>query len=258
MDRRVGEVFNSPSNNPLIITAGVESENPLVPGSGNYLSVEFDGPSGAGANRLARVSRNYGEHGAFDPTAKHSVSFLLRYDALTGSWGEANNTMFVMDGSGAFPGNSTWAVSAYGDSLSSLQWAFSSGAGYNASTGIPLSTEDHPRVMSNVYLLVGAVYSFDIEVDPGQQQYRVSVENLNFDILENPGDASFVSDWLPFAADVDEVFGIISIGVRRNSDGTSTIFSFDQLRIVPEPASVALAFGAFVGLLALSRRRRGK
>lgn len=249
---------NQTSNNPLDITAGVQSTNPLVAGSGNYLHVDIDGPAGAGASREANVSRAYGSFGDFDTTRPHTVSFLLRYDHLSGSWNENANSLFIMDGAGNIPtSTTTWAVSAFGSGLTSLQWTFSSGAGF--SNGVPQTSEEHPRVLSDVFLVVGSVYSFELEVNPGQQQYRVWVENLDFDFIDDPGSASFMSDWLPFTADVSEVAGKIVLGLRRSSDGTSTMLSFDQLQIIPEPRVYGIAAGVLVLFLVMTRRRcRGR
>ncbi len=247
------ESRNNTTSNPLIINAGVTAANPLGTGGGNYLSVDFEGSTG-GANREASVNRLYGDFGTFSKDTAHTVSFLLRFDALSGSFNGSNNTIFIMDGAGNIPNTSTrWAASAWGSNVNDLQWAFSSGAGF--SNGVPQTSEEHPRVLSDVFIITGAVYSFEIDVEPAQKRYRVAIENQKFDVIEDPGVGSFISDWLPFTADSTEVAGRVALGVRRSSTNTSTIMSFDSLQIIPEPQTYALG-AALVALCAVMIRRR--
>ncbi|AHF94756.1 hypothetical protein OPIT5_25835 [Opitutaceae bacterium TAV5] len=232
--------WRSSSNNTGGTTSAyVLDTNPLLVG-GNYFSYTVTTVAGNGV-ATSSLLRPYDATGvSVGGTTAFSTRFDFRADSVTGS--VRFNLSNSNSRTASYDGTATWVLSAYDG-----YWYAGNGAGDNfVSTGLAFET--------------GVTYSIAIHENPETLRWSVSISDgatsrtltdLNFRTsvwATGGGDSIADSRWLTFAA--AEVFSGTSVGA-------SATFSVDNIQIstVPEPAAVALIFGAaIIGFAALRRR----
>lgn len=237
---------------PSVLASGDPGFVPLS-GTTNYLQVDVTNQSATLA-RTGDVSRTYGSFGSLDITTIHTVSFLYRYDQVIGDL----QVLSLFDGNAAAEGipqtsSTSWLANGQGTSANGVQWVFSDGGTIDSGGLISISSPN--RVESNVRLVSGDRYSFEMLVDPANNRFQVDLTNLDYNV-SNGGVASFQSNWISFLQSNGSVFGNLNFAGRVLKDVDRSIgFSVDQIALVPEP-STGILFGLGLATILGLRRRR--
>lgn len=236
-------------------TSTVTNTNPLITGSGNYLSAAQVATEGAQLWPQYSQKRGYTSYGSLDITTVHQISFLYRLDKYDTTSGQAS-IFDVNLINQAVPQNSTttWAIQTWS---STDVWRLSQGDGFAGSGGTAFRIVNPLESSVNVFL--GDVYQFDITVDPQNNRYQATITNLDYAAnSRSTGTASYSSAWLDFVLQDEGVGGFLTYNsMIRHNAGNTIEYSIDNISIVPEPA----AYGAMIAIAILAftliaRRRR--
>ncbi len=227
--------------NSATLDSSVISANPLN-GGGNYLSSTLS-VSGAATNGLGVVSRDYDSFGDVDVASMHTISFDIRLDSGFDTFTSNLDYIQIFDRSGSntdFGSGASWLIRAAGDvppgttGLVATNWMVYDGTKDNVFSNTRF-------VDTGVALVPGAVYRFDVTVDPASSEYTVAINGVTTN-----------SD-LGFRAGNTFVSGQLNFGGRVNGQtDESMTFSVDSI-MIPEPSAALLVV---LGSLPLLGRRR--
>lgn len=227
----------------------VTNTNPLVTGSGNYLSAAMQGTAGSQLWPQQSQKRQYTSFGSLDITDVHHISFLYRLDNYVTTGGGQASIFDVNLINQAVPQESTttWAIQTWGATSTDV-WRLSQGNGIDLVPG-GLAFRITDPLDSSVNVFLGDVYQFEITVDPQNNRYQATITNLDYAAnSRSTGTASFSSDWLDFILKDEGVGGYLTYNaLMRHNVGHTIEYSIDNISIVPEPAT----YGAMIGIAIL-------
>lgn len=224
--------WSTSSNSNATVDGDVIDTNPF-PGGGNYLSLNVENSGVGTGTQAGGVRRTYESFGGVDTSAVHTVSFNFRLDGGI----DDLNRVRIMNSSTLNPNASNWKIRTLG--TGSSNFAFEEGGSSNVNT--------------NVQLVEGNEYYFELTLDPVNNRYIGHVSNLT------TGTDSFTSDWMDFQPNTfsSTLHFLVRVTDRASEldPNTEVNFSIDSIHIIPEPGTGLLAL---LGILALLGRRRVK
>ncbi|HWL52447.1 MAG TPA: PEP-CTERM sorting domain-containing protein [Chthoniobacteraceae bacterium] len=179
------------------------------------------------------------------------ISFDLSIDDLGDFLNTASNHFFLAQSNSAstnYTSNTNWLIYGYGGTdpesavAESGPLATAMQGQWNLMTG---GNSTNSYIPTGVALAEGVLYSFTLTLDRVNQSYSV---------LLTDGTTTFQSDPLSFY-NTNGNFLTRLVFSQNYQLNQNAIYSIGNIRIVPEPSSLALIAGAVAGIAALHRRR---
>jgi len=272
-------------------TVATDNTDPLHTGPGGDLNyLECTVTSASTARKYGSVARDY--DAGIDVTKSHSIDFLCRIDegedghALTESaaFEDFNDRYQMWDEDYDLAGsigdtvglNCSWAISVYGGIHDELpiekvgHWIVFDGAGAVGDTGF-LNARN---VDTGITVKSGVIYAFHLDIDmdtddgDAAKTWDVTItgsDGSSFDSKtqgenpDHPGTPGF-EEGLGWRADVATVGATVHLNGCTDYDGSNVDlreYSFDAVRVVPEPSTLALGLTLIVaGFWSFRRSRR--
>jgi hypothetical protein len=156
-----------PSGGTTTFSNTVSSTTPLSAG-GNYLSANLNVASGAAAGGYSGTVARKFDTTVVSNSAAYSLTFKVRLDTSMANESDALN-IFGDIGTGYVTttgGNNTWLIAGYYNSGTPV-WTFYDGNRAGTST----------RVVTDIALTKGLVYTFVVNVDPVNKNWTVAIDN---------------------------------------------------------------------------------
>ncbi len=156
-----------PSAGTDAFTNTVKSTSPLS-GGGNYLSASLAVTPGVAAGAYAGAIARKFDPAIVSNTASYTLSFKIRLDTAMANQSDAINIFGDIGTSYIYQtgGNNTWLISGYNNNGSPV-WTFYDGNRAGGST----------RIVSDVALVQGTVYTFVVNIDPVSRSWTVAIDN---------------------------------------------------------------------------------
>lgn len=213
----------------------VTRKTPLTPDGGSFLQVEHKAPARVPYNVHPYLWRRYGDTRDISLAQPHTVSWRFRLDKCPGFRHDRGDAIRFFDYS-ADPALErrleddliTWHIQAH-----------EPGQAFRLSDGYAYSG----WVRTDVVMTLKHVYEFVVRVDPGNNQYRVTITDLGHQ-PGDPGKAAYESGNLRFCnspEDPRRVGGTLVMGAmlggarpeRPQNALTWLIYSLDRVEIAP-------------------------
>lgn len=237
---------NAWSNGGSNVNAATSDLSPIN-GGGRYLVVTSTDTGDTGIRRSI-------DSAVLDTaTTAHTISWDVRFDALTDINSYADRIHFMANRAGALGSNNTasWLVGMVGGNNSGTGDYFP-GVWYfydNQSTTSSGTFSGDDMINTGMTVVQGHTYHFIIEVDPIAQTYNATV-------IDMTANTSFTSTGLNFRDQTDgQQHQYLVFGGTISNSSDQRAFAIDNLVIaVPEPGRFLLLVSALVPLL--TRRRR--
>ncbi len=204
-------------------TAAPSSPSQLASGGNNYLDAPFRTTA---ANGVATHGRGYSTTSDVNTGKPHIVEFDWRLDSNLTTFDTTDDRVVIFGNSAAAAGtgsSNTWAIAAYGATngvVTAKYWGFQNSDKSGGS--------NQTYVNTGVELVQGRVYHFKVVVDPADKSYVATIT----DDQSN----TFTSGTLGFRTNVtfdNTTNTYINFGSRRSSNGETTRYSFDSIKISP-------------------------
>lgn len=223
--RRVGS--GSSENNSVIDT------NPLSPGGGNYLAIDYT-RTVAGSNSRAGVARQFVNSGmgGIDMTKPYEISFEFRADALVGWTTSADQIVFSSEVSSTIGGpgaDSPWALLIRADT----GWVVSDGNGSGQ-----IANNFNFSELGLTSLQIGAVYKISVFVDPANNGYDLTISTGATTYRASDLNGGELLGFRTNATAANANY--LQFRATNNDVGDTIAWSLDNIAVVPEPTSVAL------------------
>jgi len=248
-------------------TVTTDTANPLHTDAGGdvkYLDLAVQSTSTA--IKYGVVERDF--TAGVDITLPHSIDFKYRVDenlATSPAFEDFNDRYQSFDaptGNNTFNPASSWAISLYGGPHESTpsqlpaakvdKWIVYNGGGHDATPDDGFY--DARNINTNITVTGGVVYDFHIDVDPTTYTWDVTIGSGGT-VLYDSRDA--FPNGLGWRTKAETVGGVLHFNGCTDYDGANADtreFSFDAVRIVPEPSAFLLIVSAGLALAAGARR----